>query len=164
MYTHLCHHVQGSLFHYEDVSILAIDTRMPCSYKSIEFLYAPPLSVCAFFNTVFIHTHPIHINTCSCVYVYTKTVLKKKKRMDINKWICNKICSCIWLWNTTQPEGVSSQASNMPCAELQWLHQSNRLEFSFVTIQPICVCFHSKTGLDGSIPRNGQAGSWKFWW
>ena len=37
-------------------------------------------------------THSIHINTYSCVHIFTKTVLNKIKRINVNKWIWNKIC------------------------------------------------------------------------
>jgi len=92
MYTHLWPHVQGSLFQYSYVSILLINTLIPCSYKPIESLDSTPLPNCALFNTVFIRTHSIHINTYSCVHVFTKTVLNKIKRINVNKWIWNKIC------------------------------------------------------------------------
>ena len=92
MYTHLWPHVRGSLFQYSYVSILLINTLIPCSYKPIESLDSTPLPNCALFNTVFIRTHSIHINTYSCVHVFTKTVLNKIKRRNVNKWIWNKIC------------------------------------------------------------------------
>jgi len=101
MYTHLWPHVQGSLFQYSYVSIPLINTLIPCSYKPIESLYSIPLPICALFNTVFIRTHSIHINTYSCVHVFTKTVLNKNKKnkckqMDMkqNMHICmSRICN-----------------------------------------------------------------------
>ena len=43
-------------------------------------LYAPPLSICAFFNIIFIRIYSIHLNTCSCVHAYTKSVQSKYKK------------------------------------------------------------------------------------
>jgi len=62
------------------VSILPINTHIECSHKSVEFLSAPPLLICACINTVFIRTHYIYLHTSLCVYVYPKTVFNKNKK------------------------------------------------------------------------------------
>ena len=74
------------------VSILPINTHIPCLYKFVEFLYAPPLPICAFFNTVCICTYSILLDMHSCVYVYTKTVLNtheknQYRQMDMKQYV-----------------------------------------------------------------------------
>jgi len=88
MYAQLWPHVQGSPFEYSCVSILSINTHIPCSYKPIESLY----STRVLFDTVFIRTHSIHIKTYSWVYVFTQTVLNRNTKNEYNK-------KCVYVYN-----------------------------------------------------------------
>jgi len=47
-------HAQGYLFQYSYVSMLPMNTHIPCSYKKCCILYAPSLPICASFENVFV--------------------------------------------------------------------------------------------------------------
>jgi len=56
------------------MSMIPLGTHVPYSYQKIPILYVPTLSLRVFFNYAFIRIYSIHLNKCSRVNVYTKTV------------------------------------------------------------------------------------------
>jgi len=76
MLTQLWLHVQACTFQYSSVSLLPINTHIPCAYQKCSILCAPTPSLGAFFNHVFlrIQVYSIHLKMCSHKNVYTKTV------------------------------------------------------------------------------------------